>query len=253
MNPIVTLHVVPGLDDSVRGEMFAMMCRHYEAIDEANFQQDLSEKDFVLLLTEEDRLLGFTTGFCRKAEVAGREIRYIYSGDTVVEPEYWGPGYLIHAFFRAAGNFKAAAPDVPLYWLLLVKSHRTYRILSSFFRQFVPRIGRPNDPDLLTIRDDLAARKFGECFDPATGLIDFGVSRGHLAPALQNEETRASGNAIVREFIALNAHSGRGVELTCLAEFSLDNLRSYAISEFERGFGEGAADQEASTAVRLAS
>jgi hypothetical protein len=171
----------------------------------------------------------------------------------VVEPEYWGPGYLIHAFFKMAGTFKAAELDAPLYWLLLVKSHRTYRILSSFFRQFVPRLGRPNDPHLLAIRDDLAARKFGEWFDPATGLIDFGVSRGHLAPALQNEELRAGGNPTVREFMALNAHSGRGVELTCLAEFSLENLRSYALSQFERGLNEEAADPEPLTATRLAS
>jgi hypothetical protein len=253
MTPQVTARPVAALDADLRREMFALMSRHYEAMDEASFMNDLAEKDFVLLLTGDDRLLGFSTAFCRAAEVGDQELRYIYSGDTVVEPEYWGPGYLIHAFFHTAGSLKAAAPEVPLYWLLLVKSHRTYRIMSSFFRKFVPRLGKPNDPQLLAIRDELAVRKFGEWYDPATGLIDFGISRGHLAQALQKEELRAGGNPTVREFMALNAHSGRGVELTCLAEFSLDNLRSYARAQFERGLAEGSPDSEWAAPTRLAS
>jgi hypothetical protein len=249
MLPKVTVHPVAALEADLRREMFALMCRYYEAIDESAFQRDLDEKDFVILLTCDERLVGFSAAFCKREEVDGRSIRYLYSGDTVVEPEYWGPGYLIRAFFHAAGRLKAAEPAAPLYWLLLVMSHRTYRIMSSFIREFVPRIGRANDPELLAIRDELAARRYGEWFDPATGLIDFGASRGNLTPDLQNEEEKA-GNAVVREFMTLNPECGRGVELTCLAELRRDNLRSYARARFEDGLAEG---HNRSGAIRLAS
>jgi hypothetical protein len=224
---------------AMRRRMFELMNRYYEAIDEIAFASDMLEKNVVIILKRNEEIVGFTTASFEDLEVAGRPIRLLFSGDTIVVPELWGPGYIMHTSFRLAGNLKASRPDLPLYWLLVVMSHRTYRILSTFFRDFVPRIGKANDGDMMVIRDMVARRRFERFYDPATGLIDFGESRGHLRAALQNEEEKADGNRIVREFMSLNPHCARGVELACLAELSEQNLRSYARERFLEGLHEG--------------
>lgn len=224
----------------MRRRMFELMSLYYEAIDERTFADDMLEKDVVIVLRRDGEIVGFTTASYDDLEVAGRPIRLLFSGDTIVVPELWGPGYIMHTSFRLAGNLKASRPDLPLYWLLVVMSHRTYRILSTFCRDFVPRTGKANDDAMMMIRDVVARRRFDRFYDPATGLIDFGESRGHLRPTLQNEEDKAEGNRVVREFMALNPHCARGVELACLAELSEQNLRSYARERFLEGLHEGA-------------
>lgn len=231
----------PPIGSATQNGMFALMREMYDAVDEATFASDLAEKDYVILLDLDEEIVGFTTVAVRAAELAGQHIRYIFSGDTAVRPEYWGPGHLFPSFFRLAGAVKAAEPDTPLYWFLIVKGHRTYRVMTSFFRSYVPRPSGAEDPHLLRIRDLLSTQKFGDYYDPLTGLIDFGDSKGHLAAPLQDAAQLAEANKVVRDFLKLNPDHGRGVELACIGELCDENLRSFVRLRFLEGASEGIA------------
>src|SRR3546814_8887785 len=58
-----------------------------------------------------------------------------------------------------SGALKADAPALPLYWLLLVKGHRTYRYLRAFYRVFYPALQRETPPETKSLMDHLAAEK----------------------------------------------------------------------------------------------
>ena len=219
----------------VRDEMFLLFTAYYDEVLRTTFEEDLANKNIVILLRGSDRkLLGFTTLSIHDADDGARRVRFIFSGDTVMDASHWGPGHLLRSWFRMAGSIKAQAPDTELYWLLLVMGHRTYRIMADFFRRYAPRVRHANDPILIRLRDEFSRKKYGDCYDASTGLITFPSSRGQLAAHLQDAHTVAR-HPTVREFLTLNPLHPQGVELACIGELSEANLKSYARTEFRRG------------------
>lgn len=223
------------LGADVRDEMYALFTAYYDAVLRTTFEDDLSNKDHVILLRGADRkLLGFSTLSVHEMGKGAERIRYVYSGDTVMDADYWGPGYLVRSWFRVAGSIKAQQPEMKLYWILLVKGHRTYRILADFFHHFAPRLREASDPALMALRDAFVRMKFGRFFDPSTGLVTFPESRGHLAAHLQDAQDLLY-LPLVRDFVKLNPDHSRGVELACIAKLDEDNLKSYGKVEFRKG------------------
>ena len=223
------------LSAEVRDEMFALFTAYYDEVLRTTFEEDLSNKTIAILLRAADRkLVGFTTLSIHEGKDGARRIRFIFSGDTVMDSNHWGPGHLLRSWFRIAGSIKAQAPDTDLYWLLLVKGHRTYRIMVDFFRHYAPRLTQANDPQLIRLRDEFSREKYGDYFDRSTGLITFPSSRGQLAEHLQDAHA-AVHRPTVREFLSLNPQHPQGVELACIGELSEANLKSYAKVEFGKG------------------
>lgn len=218
-----------------RDEMFRLFTAYYDKVLRTTFDEDLANKDIVILLRDADRtLMGFTTLSIHEADDGGRRVRFIFSGDTVMDSNHWGPGHLLRSWFRMAGSIKGQALDTELYWLLLVKGHRTYRIMADFFRRYAPHVRHVNDPTLIGLRDNFSRNKYGEYYDPSTGLVTFPSSRGQLATHLQDAHTVAH-HPTVREFLTLNPQHPQGVELACIGELSEANLKSYARTEFRKG------------------
>jgi hypothetical protein len=223
------------LSAQVRDQMFALFTAYYDEVLRTTFDEDLANKNIAILLRDADRkLVGFTTLSIHEANDGVRRVRFIFSGDTVMDSNYWGPGHLLRSWFRMAGSIKAQAPDTDLYWLLLVMGHRTYRIMADFFRHYAPHRQKANDPELIRLRDDFSRAKYGDCFDHSTGLITFPLSRGQLAAHLQDAHA-AVHRSTVREFLSLNPQHPQGVELACIGELSEANLKSYARVEFGKG------------------
>ena len=219
----------------VRHEMYELFVAYYDAVPRTTFDEDLANKNLVILLRGPDRrLLGFTTLSVHEARCGARPIRYIFSGDTVMDFNHWGPGHLLKSWFRLAGSIKAQDPRTELYWLLLCMGHRTYRILADFFQHYAPGLAKQQDVALIRLRDQLAHAKYGDCFDASTGLVTFPASRGQLAAHMLDAHAFMS-RPLVRDFIKLNPHHAHGVELACIAELSEANMKSYAKTEFGRG------------------
>ena len=224
------------LGAQVRDEMYGLFTAYYDAVLRTTFEEDLSNKDHVILLRGADgKLLGFSTLSVHEMGKGGEQVRYIYSGDSVMDSDYWGPGHLLKSWFRVAGAIKAQQPKTPLYWLLLVMGHRTYRILADFFHEFAPRLGEQPHPMLIALRDQFVRKKFGDYFDPSTGLVTFPESRGQLAAHLQDANDFLY-RPLVHNFVKLNPQHPRGVELACIAELNEANLKSYGKVEFRKGF-----------------
>lgn len=174
------------------------------------------------------RVRGFSTQKIIPAVVQGRPILALFSGDTIIDPAFWGDQELIRGWCRFAGRVRAANPGTPLYWLLISKGYRTYLYLPLFFTRYYP------NPTALTpafeqdVIDSVATQKFGHCYQRATGTLEFPERMGNLTPALAAIPPARQGDPRVRFFLERNPTYAVGTELVCLAEISPGNMRSIA-------------------------
>lgn len=219
----------------LRGRMFALFARYYDAVDPARFAADLAGKDTAILLEHDGALAGFTTLRSFGFDWRGERIQVLFSGDTIVARAFWGEQVLARAWLAEAGRIARARPDRRLVWFLIVKGHRTWRYLPAFARQWVPHPSGDEPAGWRDLRDAIATDLFGADFDPASSLIRFAASRGHLAPGWAEPDPREAGLAQVAWFRAANPGHAQGDELACLCELSPANMRPRARRWFNGG------------------
>ena len=225
------------------GAMYALFDRYYEGGSRAVFEHDLAGKSHVIELRERSpdgasigALCGFSTLVLFTVEHAGRTVRAVFSGDTIIAREHWGEQALAHAFCRYAGRLQAEAPGLPLYWLLISKGHRTYRYLHVFAREYFPAPGRPTPPAMQALLDALCECRFGSTYDAATGLVHLDAAAvTRLRPEWTQVRESLADAPDVAYFLARNPRHAAGDELACLCELAPANLRSFALREFRLG------------------
>ncbi len=209
-----------------RESMFSLMDRHYIA-NRKVFLNDLSEKDWAILLEDEGGTLqGFTSLKEIRMAVGGAWFRALYSGDTIIEKRYWGSLELPKVWGRFMLTRIEAEPEIPLYWFLISSGYKTYRFLPVFFKEFYPRFDAPIPAGFNTIRNELGGRLFGDRYDPETGIIRL----AHPTPLREGvadvpDERRLDPH--INFFLRSNPDWSDGAELACIAHLHIDNLQPF--------------------------
>ena len=211
------------LSISQRDEMFALLATHFEGVTREQFESDLAEKNWIVEIRRDDRLLGFSTLLVRQAQHGGRAITVVYSGDTIVAPEAWGSPALARAWIAAVNELRAPFPGRPCYWLLLTSGFRTYRFLPVFWREFHPRHDREFPAGLQRLLSELARTQYGSNYQAATGLVRFPHPQG-LRGRFGMVPPGRLADPHVAFFLARNPGHANGDELACLTEITDTNL-----------------------------
>jgi len=211
------------LSPGERAELFALLDGHFEGVHEAQFAQDLDEKDWVLRVRREGRLVGFSTLQLYVSHADGAPVNVVYSGDTIMAPEAWGSPVLARGWIDLVRTLQQGRPHERWYWLLLSSGFRTYRFLPVFWRRFWPRHDADpsaGDADLL---DTLARERFGAAYDARAGVVRFARPQRLRTPLATVPDGRTD-DPHVRFFLARNPGHAAGDELACLTRLHDDNL-----------------------------
>lgn len=222
------------LEEEDRRRIVELYLAHYDGSNETLFFSDLKNKTEILLVLYGETVVGFTTLEVYQREWEGKKIRVVYSGDTIVDRAHWGQHALAFAWIARMGELKRISPDIPMYWFLLVKGHRTYKYLPTFGKSFYPHWAIDRS-DLKPLADALAREKFGDNYNSMAGIVEFAVSRGHLKNeiAFPTEEEKTKDD--VRFFLKKNPNYLRGHELVCLCEIIEENMKPLTKRIFARG------------------
>jgi hypothetical protein len=205
--------------------MYDLFQEHFQDTSQRIFERDLAEKSTVILLRDpaSRAIEGFTTLDGYKTRIEDRPVGVIYSGDTIIRPNYWGTSVLPRTWIRTVLEIGERLPQ-PLYWLLISSGYKTYRFLSVFFRDFYPRYDRPTPPEVQATLHQLAGERFGPDYDRASGIVRFAEGATPLRPGVAEVNERRLKNPHVAFFCARNPGHARGDELVCLARIRADNL-----------------------------
>src|SRR5690606_16600770 len=120
--------------------MFRVFCRYYENTSLDQFLADLGKKTgaFLIRRKSDDAIVGFSTLGIYHMEVDGRRVRGLFSGDTILEKEYWGNRALNAAFVKRVVWEAIRDPFTPQYWFLISKGYKTFLLLSRNFPEYYP-------------------------------------------------------------------------------------------------------------------
>jgi hypothetical protein len=222
---------VKDLASDLVAQMAGLYLGYFDGSSEAIFREDLAKKDEVILLFSDQKLAGFTALHRFLSTHEGRVVHVVYSGDTIVDRPHWGQQQLARAWIARIGQIKAEAPDTPLFWLLLVKGHRTYKYLSVFGRSFYPHWSDAR-PDLQILATRLAKERFGDTYDAPSGIVAFPESRGHLKPQISEPTPEEMTKPATRFFLLANPGFRIGHELVCVCELERSNMKPLAARIF---------------------
>lgn len=209
------------------GEVAAMsrlLSDHFEGVTAEQFQRDLDEKNWAMLIERDGRLVGFTTVLAYETRVDGvGPVSVVYSGDTIVAPEAWNTSALPRGWIEAVAALRQHHPRGPYVWLLITSGFRTYRLLPVFWREFHPRHDAPTPPERQRLLDTLAIERFGDCYDRRHGVVRLAHPQ-RLRGDLADVPPGRLDDPHVRYFISRNPGHAAGDELVCLTELTPDNL-----------------------------
>jgi hypothetical protein len=204
-------------------QMFHLMDQYYYQMSEQTFQSDLFEKQKVILLLGEDGgIKGFSTIVQSELRVDGKLFIALYSGDTVLQKEYWGNGALAMAFGRYLLQVKLRHPLRPVFWFLISKGYRTYLLMTNNFPEHYPRFEKMTPPPLQNVMNCFYSQRFGQSFRSQEGLIQVAQSkasglREYIAEITEELRRRPR----IAFFEKRNPNWRDGVELACMAKVTL--------------------------------
>ncbi|MDR2111550.1 MAG: hypothetical protein LBQ62_00350 [Candidatus Accumulibacter sp.] len=235
MESLYDTRVVPVRDmpEDTIGQMASLYLDNFDGSSSEIFREDLADKDESILLYHDEALIGFTTMKVFDAPWGERRVRVVYSGDTIVAQAHWGQQALAFRWLSRIGEIARAASGLPLFWFLLVKGHRTFKYLSVFGKSFFPHWSEYR-ADLKALADRLASAKFGRHYDPASGLVRFPESRGHLKREIAEPSAEEMKKISTRFFLERNPDYRRGHELVCLCELESGNMKPLAARLFNK-------------------
>jgi hypothetical protein len=214
------------LTEHQRAQMLALMQVCYAGVSAERFTRDLADKQYVILLSarRSGELVGFSTLRVSEEQVAGRAVEVVFSGDTVIHPDYWGQKELQVRFGRFMLARKLRRPLRPLLWLLLSAGYKTYLLAVNHFPRTVPRHDWEAPPERVSFLKALAGRWFGEQYDGRKGTVRFTGAHYRVRDGVSPIDREAAAHPHIAFFAKNNPAHVEGEELVCLAEIRARDL-----------------------------
>lgn len=217
--------IVPRSQLSVQDidRMYSIFCKYYINHTREQFLTDLIEKDHVILLRDSRRktIQGFSTLLRVNLNKFGINALGIYSGDTVLEKEYWGNKALGIAFLKYLWLEKIKNPFQPVYWFLISKGYKTYLLMANNFKTHFPRYDRSTPIQYQNTMDRFYSDRFPQFYKSDLGIIEFDKEACCLKEKVAEISQTLYENKKIQFFTQKNPYWQRGSELACIAEMTL--------------------------------
>lgn len=209
--------------------MFQLMQSYYENVRRDVFEQDLYRKNWAILLMNDGEIRGFSTQALFEHDTGNEILNVVFSGDTIIAKEYWGSFALPLTWGQMMLAILKKHPDKKLYWFLISKGFRTYKMVPIYFNEFYPCYNKETPGYEKNLIDQLALRMFSDAYDSEKGVIVASKD----SQRLKLETGAISEQHLLDEHIAFftraNPNHAAGDNLACVAQFTKENLSPFYI------------------------
>jgi hypothetical protein len=220
------LHI-EALTKEDKNEMYALMCIYFDRLSHTTFLQDLHEKQWIIILrNKQSSIKGFSTIMIIDEKINGIDIKAIFSGDTIIDREYWGNWTLFSLFGKFIIHVMTHYTDKKIFWFLISMGYRTYYLLPLFFNTFYPAFDRPMPAFEKDVLNLLAYNKYSHNYNSVTGIIHSKNGGEFLKSEISTIPEHKLLNPHIHYFVEKNPHYMNGDELACIAPINSENLKS---------------------------
>jgi hypothetical protein len=205
---------------------YSLLCQSFLGVSWHDFLRDFNEKESIIILRKEHsegEIVGFSTLVVLTLPLPSEEVKGVFSGDTVVLPEYrssTGLGVQLGTYFLRTYE---AYPQHKVYYILMSKGWRTYKILPFFFQEFSPSYTHSTPECEKGIMHAFGRAKYSRYYQPEHNIIHFDGEAARLKPesidALPNKL-----DAHTRFYLQANPGYLCGDELVCVARITPANF-----------------------------
>ena len=154
---------VKNLEPDLIEQMWRLYAQSCNGDAREQFDKDLAVKSgvFIGLDSGDNSFQGFSTYHIYEHKLNSKSIWVIFSGDTMIQPEYWGQTALHLAFARTLLHWRILHPLRPFYWFLTVMGYRTYLVMArNFPNRYWPRHDTPTPPFIEELISSLSRSMF---------------------------------------------------------------------------------------------
>jgi hypothetical protein len=205
-------------------QMKAIYLKYYDLPQEENFNNDFYAKDHVIVLRDRSthEIKGFSTQKILSHKIAEKNHTAIFSGDTVIEKDYWGDKSLSVGFYAYLIKLSFRRPWRPVYWHLISKGYKTYLLLANNFITYYPHPDKETPEFYQSLMDNFAWQLYPKAYKKELGLLQFDEPHERLkektAPI---DDLLIQKNPKIAYFVRRNPAWQRGDELVCIGQFNL--------------------------------
>jgi len=214
--------------ESEKREMYVLHRDYFSNDSMETFMRDMGEKNWIIVLRDNETIFGFSTIQVIEDIVDNRGTVFVFTGDTIVDRQYWQSNMLAPAFgffmLRMIEDYEGHS----IYWYLISKGYRTYRFLPVYFRKYYPVYNEATPERYDRLLQFISSKKWGDSYDPETGIVSFNGKKDHLNEGMCRVPESKKKNPHIRFFLERNPYYYRGDELACIAEISRENLNELA-------------------------
>ena len=205
--------------------MFQMLSESYLGVTRDAFERDLAAKEHVILLRScDNEIVGFSTQVRLRLALPDRTVVAVFSGDTIVSQQHRGSFETAREICRYFRKTLDEHAGDEVYWLLICKGWRTYRVLRLFFKNYAPHAEGSDAQEFREIADAFGMAKYPGLYQPATRLIVFPGETQRIRPGSSEAVDPRRSDPELLLFERLNPDHERGNELVCVAPIYQDNF-----------------------------
>ena len=215
-----TIKISSLFEDQIK-EMFKLFEIFYENVSYERFYDDLQAKTRVILMLDKSNCIqGFSTLHDFDFLHHDKNYRILFSGDTIIAPEFWGTSALTMSFLKNIIILKLRYPTRPVWWFLISKGYKTYLLLANNFINYYPRFDREIPNQYESLLAGLSEKFYPGKFNSKTGVIEFRKEdherlRDSIAPITDELMQKFPK---IKFFQSKNPDWTIGCELACIGE-----------------------------------
>ena len=220
-------YTVDQITDEDINTMHRVFVKYYHNADYKTFVKDLKKKTGAILLKRinDGTIVGFSTIGLIEKTIDRKRCLGIFSGDTIIEKEYWGLPNLQTAFLRFLIKTRIKNPTVNFYWFLITKGFKTYLLMANNWLYYYPRYDKKEDEKRKKIVKTFSDHLFEGFYDEKTGLLKFGDGYQRLkddVAEITDEMKRKYPK--IAYFEQVNPTWREGTELPCIGDIDWFSL-----------------------------
>lgn len=210
-------------------DMYSIYKEYYQNTKLSIFESDFAKKNGAILIfhPKTHKIVGFSTVDIHQFEHVGKKYTVLFSGDTVIQKEFWGTRSLVSTMLKLLIKLRFVYARSEFYWLLISKGYKTYLLLANNYYAYYPHVNGKHQ-ELSPIVDKYCREFFSDYYDEETGLINFGTDyqplKNDVAPIT---EQMKKVNPKIGFFEEKNPTWELGTELPCIGRLSWSDLARY--------------------------